>query len=50
MRKSILNTRKGPVVFTDPCPTSPVSTMVDVLLLLATIAAIIVNITSHSSS
>lgn len=38
------SSRKGPVVFTDPCPESPVSKVVDILQAVAVVAAIIVSV------
>lgn len=35
---------KGPVVFTDPCPESPVSKVVDILQAVAVVAAVIVSV------
>ena len=43
--KNIFNKSKGPVIFTDPCPTSPVSKAVDVIQTVAMIASIIFSIT-----
>ena len=45
MKKSFLkSSRKGPVVFTDPCPESPVSKVVDILQAVAVVAAVIVSV------
>ena len=38
------SSRKGPVVFTDPCPESPVSKVVDILQAVAVVAAVIVSV------
>jgi hypothetical protein len=38
------SSRKGPVVFTDPCPESPVSKVGDILQAVAVVAAIIVSV------
>ena len=43
--KSIFNKSRGPVIFTDPCPTSPTSKAVDVIQTIAMIAAIIFSAT-----
>lgn len=45
MKKSFLkSSRKGPVVFTDPCPESPVSKVGDILQAVAVVAAVIVSV------
>jgi len=43
--KSIFNKSRGPVIFTDPCPTSPTSKAVDIIQTVAIIAAIIFGFT-----
>lgn len=43
--KNIFNKSKGPVIFTDPCPTSPASKAVEVIQAVAMIAAIIFSVT-----
>lgn len=43
--QNIFNKFKGPVIFTDPCPTSPTSKAVEVIQTVAMIAAIIFSVT-----
>lgn len=43
--KNIFNKSKGPVIFTDPCPTPRTSKAVDVIQTVAIIAAIIFSVT-----
>lgn len=45
MKKKIFKSPKGPIIFTDPCPTSPVSKAVEVIQAVAMIAAIIFSVT-----
>jgi len=45
MKKTIFKSPKGPVIFTDPCTTSPTSKAVEVIQTVAMIAAIIFSVT-----
>ena len=45
MKKKIFKSPKGPIIFTDPCPTSPASKAVEVIQAVAMIAAIIFSVT-----